>query len=399
MLDVDAIRRQFPALDRRLAGQPVLFADNAATSLKPQQVIDAVTRYYTELSVNVHRGVNLLAEETERLYERARRQVARLINARADEIVFVRNTTEAIHLAAHLAGLIPEDEVLCSLGEHHSNFLPWQVHGKLNTVAPGDDGVIAADLMIRRIRPSTRLVALHQVSNVTGAVQPITEILAAAREQGTLTLVDGAQSVPHLPVDVKALDCDFLAFSGHKMLGPSGTGVLYARRKILADGQPMLYGGGMVERVTTRRFETLPAPQKYEAGTPNIEGTLGLGAAAAFLRQIGMENVYRHSRELAEALARELEGIPGLEIKPVRLPHERIAIACFTIRGLGAEDVAMMLSQRFGILVRSGRHCAEPLIRHLGGENLCRISLYLYNTLDEVATIGSALRSLCSMFR
>ncbi len=399
MLDADAIRQEFPALERRLDDQPVLFADNAATSLKPRQVIDAVTRYYTELSVNVHRGVNLLAEETERLYERARRQVARLINARADEIVFVRNTTEAIHLAAHLAGFTPEDEVLCSLGEHHSNFLPWQVHGKLDTVAPRGDGVIDADTMIRRIRPHTRLIALHQVSNVTGAVQPIAKILVAAREKGVRTLVDGAQSVPHLPVDVKALGCDFLAFSGHKMLGPSGIGVLFARREILAAGQPMLYGGGMVERVTRDRLETLPAPQRYEAGTPNIEGTLGLGAAAAFLRRLGMEDVYRHSRELADGLARELEGIPGLEIKPGRLPHERIAIACFTVRGLGAEDVAMMLSQRFGILVRSGRHCAEPLIRHLGGENLCRISLYLYNTLDEVTAIGRALRSLCGMFR
>lgn len=399
MLDVDAIRRHFPALERRIDGHPVLFADNAATSLKPRSVIDAVSHYYTDLSVNVHRGVNLLAEEAERLYEDARRRVARLINARADEVVFVRNATEGINLAAHLAGLRVGDRVVCSLGEHHSNFLPWQVHGTLETVAPGDDGVVEPSALVRRIDRHTRLVATHQVSNVTGAIQPVAEIVRAARERGALTLVDGAQSVPHMPVDVQALNCDFLAFSGHKMLGPSGIGALYARREILAEGTPMLYGGGMVERVAADRFETAPVPQRYEAGTPNIEGALGLGAAADFLAELGMEAVFGHGRELAGVLAEELGRIRGLEIRPARLPRERVAILCFTVRGLGAEALAMMLSQRHGILVRSGRHCAEPLLRHLGGEDLCRVSLYLYNTRDEVAAIGRALASLCGMFR
>lgn len=398
MLDVERLRGEFPALARRVNEQPVIFADNAATSLKPQCVIDAVTHYYTQVSINVHRGVNLLAEEADALYEEARRRVARLINARPEEIVFVRNTTEAINLAAHIAGLGTDDEVVSSLSEHHSNFLPWAARGSLRAVAPGKDGVVTPRAMAAQISSRTRLVAIGHVSNVTGVVQPVADILHAARKQGALTLVDAAQSVPHLPVDVRALDCDFLAFSGHKMLGPSGIGVLYGRRALLEASKPLLYGGGMVKRVSAESFETAPLPHKFEAGTPNIEGAIGMGAAAERLTQLGMSNVYAHSRELARTLTAALRKIKPLTLAPAKPPEERLAIASFTLKGFAADNIAMLLSHRYGIMIRSGLHCAEPLVQHLGGNNLSRISLYLYNTPEEVEFIARSLRSLCGVF-
>ena len=397
-LDVEQIRSQFPVLNRRLAGKPIVFADNAATSLKPACVISAVQHYYTHVCANVHRGVNVLAEEADRLYEEARKNIADLIHADPDEIVFVRNATEGINLAAHMLDLRPDDEIVCSLTDHHSNFLPWFVKAKVRLVSPNEQGCLSVRSFMENAGSRTRLIALGHVSNVTGMVSPVAEVIQEARKRGIMTLVDAAQSVTHMPINVKELGCDFLAFSGHKMLGPSGIGALYAKRDVLERALPMLYGGGMVSRVTQDGFEPEPIPHKFEAGTPNIEGALGMGAAARFLSNLGMENVYRHSRELADALIGELSAIEGIRTYPRNASSERMPIASFSVGKMSENDVAAILCNRYNIMVRSGVHCAEPLLRHFGAKGLARISLYLYNTLDEVAYIGDSLRKMCIFF-
>jgi cysteine desulfurase/selenocysteine lyase len=395
MLDVAEIRKEFPALSRQLGGRPIVFADNAATSLKPKCVIHAVEHYYTQVCANVHRGVNVLAEEADALYEEARKCVADLIHARPDEIIFVRNTTEAINLAAHMLDLAPEDEVICSLTNHHSNFLPWFTRAKVRLVMPDGEGRTAPGAFEELVTPRTKLIAIGHVSNVTGVIAPVAELIGAAQKRGIRSLVDAAQSVSHMPLDVQKLGCDFLAFSGHKMLGPSGIGVLYARREFLASVKPLFYGGGMVAHVAEDGFDLAPAPARFEAGTPNIEGALGVGAAAAFLMDIGQENVYQHSRQLAAALVSELKTIGRLRAYPQNSAAERLPIVSFAVEGMAADDVAGMLCNRYNIMVRSGVHCAEPLVRRFGEKGVSRISLHLYNTTDEVAYIADCLRTLC----
>jgi cysteine desulfurase/selenocysteine lyase len=398
MIDADAVRHEFPVLGRQVAGRPVVFADNAATSLRPRCVIDAVTHYYTHVSANVHRGVNVLAEEADALFEDARRDIADFVNAVPEEIVFVRNATEAINLAVHIAGVTPADEVVTSLAEHHSNLLPWAVHSQMRAVVPDEHGGVSPAAFTRQFGPRTKLVALQQISNVVGVVRPVADVIQAARAQGILTLVDGAQSVPHLPVDVRRLGCDFLAFSGHKMLGPSGIGVLYARRALLEAAAPVLYGGGMVERVTATDFQVAPIPHRFEAGTPNIEGAIGLGAAVRFLEGLGMEAVFAHGRLLAERLVAGLAAIPNLRVRPARADGEMIPIVSCAFPRLAADDAAGMICNRFGIMVRSGVHCAEPLARHFGEQGVVRVSLYLYNTTAEVDYVVESFATLARQF-
>ncbi len=398
MMDIATIREHFPALGRQVDGRPVVFADNAATSLKPRCVIDAVTDYYTRICANVHRGVNTLAQEADGLYEEARRSVAEFIHAAPDQIVFVRNATEGINLAAHMMDLTEDDEVVCSLSEHHSNFLPWFVRAKVRLVYPVDDGTVTVESFMEQVTSSTKLVAIGHVSNVTGIVAPVCDIVAEAKRKGIATLVDAAQSVTHMPIDVWELGCDFMAFSGHKMLGPSGIGVLYGDEGRLESAAPLLYGGGMVSRATPDGFVPDALPHTFEAGTPNIEGALGMGAAARFLMDLGMENVHRHSRHLAGALIEGLASIEGLRLYPPPSSAERMPVASFAVPGLAADDVAAILCNRYNIMVRSGVHCAEPLVRHYGEPGLVRVSLYLYNTLEEVEYICESVRGLCRAF-
>ncbi len=398
MLDMEGIREQFPALERHYEGRRVIFADNAATSLKPFSVIKAVEYYYTDVCANVHRGVNVLAQEADALYEEARRSIADLIGAEPDELVFVRNATEGINLAAGLLDLREEDEVVCSLTEHHSNFLPWFVRAKVRLVEPDEQGRVTAEAVLERITPRTRLIALGHVSNVTGLITPVEEVIGEARARGILTLVDAAQSVAHMPIDVRELGCDFLAVSGHKMLGPSGIGVLYARSEHLERAAPLLYGGGMVARVTHQDFELEALPHRFEAGTPNIEGAIGMGAAARFLRGLGMDQVREHGRALADALAQQVRTVEGIRAYPRDGAGERVPVASFALASLSADDVAALLCNRYGVMVRSGVHCAEPLVRHFGETSLTRVSLGLYNTAEEVAYIGESLRALARFF-
>ena len=394
-LEMNEVRKEFPALARVVGGRQVVFADNAATSLKPQCVIDAVVHYYSQICANVHRGVNILAQEADGLYEDARRSIAELIHASPEELVFVRNATEGINLAAHVVGLQEGDEVVCSLADHHSNFLPWFARARVKMVAPDEGGRVTPRAFAERVNAKTRLVALGHVSNVTGIVAPVRDIIQEMKKRGLLTLVDGAQSVGHMPIDVRDLGCDFFAFSGHKMLGPSGIGVLYARGELLEAAQPMLFGGGMVLHVTADGYEPEAVPHKFEAGTPNIEGALGMGAAARFLMDLGMDNVRSHSAELAGALVREVQSVEGVRTFPKDTPGERLPIVSFAVPGMSADNVAAILCNRYGIMVRSGVHCAEPLVRHFGEKGLARVSLHVYNTLDEVHYIGDSLRNLC----
>jgi cysteine desulfurase/selenocysteine lyase len=398
VFDVEEIRNEFPILKREMGGKPIVFADNAATSLKPMCVINTVEYYYTHVCANVHRGVNVLAEEADGLYEDARKNISDLINAKPEEIIFVRNATEGINLAAHILNLTKEDEIICSLSDHHSNFLPWFVKAKVKHVMPDEEGRVTCASFIDKISSKTKLIALGHVSNVTGIVSPVGDIIQEAKKKGILTLIDGAQSITHIPINVRELGCDFLAFSGHKMLGPSGIGVLYARRELLESGLPMLYGGGMVASVTQSGFKPASVPHKFEAGTPNIEGAIGMGAAAKFLATIGMENIYKHSKQLTATLVSELDTIKGLRAHPENSSSERMPIASFTVQGISADNIAAILCNRYNVMVRSGVHCAEPLLRHFGERGLVRISLYLYNTIDEVAYITESLRKLCQFF-
>lgn len=397
MLDITIIRSQFPALKREFNGRPVVFADNAATSLKPQCVIDAVLNYYTRNCSNVHRGINALAQEADDLYEEARHSIAELINAQPGEIIFVRNATEAINLAAHMINLRKSDEVVFSATDHHSNFLPWYSRATPRIVSPDGQGRLHAEAFADLISPKTRMIAVGHVSNVTGLIAPAADILAEARKRNVLTLVDGAQSVGHMPIDVRKLGCDFFAFSGHKMLGPSGIGALFARQELIASAPPMLLGGGMVTGVTVDGFTPDSGPARFEAGTPSIEGALGMGAAARFLMQNGMEDVEQHAGELAVALVRGLNKIEGITLFPGNSEVDRIPVASFTVNGVSAGDAAAILCNRYNIMVRSGVHCAEPLLRHFGQTGLVRVSLHLYNTLDEVTGIVAAVGKLCDV--
>lgn len=396
MIDISQIRSQFPALSRQFNGKPVIFADNAATSLKPQCVIDAVVNYYTQNCSNVHRGINALAQEADDLYEESRNSIAELINASPAELIFVRNATEAINLAAHILALQKTDEVIFSATDHHSNFLPWFSKATPRIVTPDSQGRLTVNGFTSLMTPRTKLTAIGHVSNVTGLISPAADIIAEARKRNVATLVDGAQSVGHMPIDVRKLGCDFFAFSGHKMLGPSGIGVLFAKKERLAASPPMLFGGGMVAGATVDGFTPEVGAARFEAGTPSIEGALGMGAAAKFLMQVGMEEVRAHAGELAVALVRGLKGIKGITLYP-HGESDRIPIASFTVDGVSAGDAAAILCNRYNIMVRSGVHCAEPLLRHFGLTGLVRVSLHVYNTKEEVAAIVDACGKVCAV--
>ena len=389
-MDVEEVRRHFPALARRINGRPVLFADNASTTLKSVNTIGAVARYYMEVCANVHRGTSAISREAEACYEGARAKVARFINAQPEEVVFVRNTTHGINLASHLMDFQPGDEVVSTLSEHHSNILPWTKRARVHLAALDRDGRIDPHSVARLINRRTRLVALGHVSNVTGLVNPVRDIIEIAKRFGIPTLVDAAQSAPHMKLDVKELGCDFLAFSGHKLTGPSGIGILYVRREILEGAEPDEFGGGMVAHVQEDGYQLEGIPYGFEAGTPNIEGAIGLGTAIDFLEKVGMEAILEHSLALGRELLDALRSVPRLRVYP-ECSEGRIGIACFVLPGIPANELTELLSTRFGIMTRSGHHCAEPLVRHLGQQAMTRVSLYLYNTPREIRYITDAL--------
>jgi cysteine desulfurase/selenocysteine lyase len=395
--DVLRVREDFPILTRLVNGRPLAYLDNAATAQQPAAVIDAVAAYARAHHANVHRGVHTLSQEATALYEAARDKTRRFFNAAStSEIIFLRGTTEAINLVAQSHGrprLQPGDEIVVSRLEHHSNIVPWQVlceqTGAVLRVVPIDRrGVVDFDRYRAMLGPRTRMVALAHVSNALGTVLPIREYVDAARERGITTLVDGAQAVAHLPVDLQTLGCDFYAFSGHKMYGPTGIGVLFGRERILEAMTPWQGGGDMILSVSFERTTYNHLPYRFEAGTPNIAGAIGLGAAIDYLEGIGMERIGHHERELLAYATARLAEIPGLAF--IGTAPDKSSLVSFTIEGVHPHDLGTVLDSR-GVAVRTGHHCAMPVMEFFGVPATVRASFGVYNTRAEVDALLDAL--------
>jgi cysteine desulfurase/selenocysteine lyase len=382
----------FPLLERGYDGAPFVYLDSASTTPKPREVIAAVTRYYETLGANVHRGLYPLAEAATDEYERARHRVAALIGAQPSEIVFTRNATDSFNLVARMLALTPDVEVVFPASEHHSNYLPWRVAATPKLVDLDDEAVPKWSQLKDRLSTRTRLVTVAHVSNVTGVVAPVEEWIATAHAAGVPVLLDASQSIAHLPVDVRALDVDFLGFSSHKMFGPNGVGVLYVRRDRFASLQLGNVGGGMVALLADDRFEPLEAPFRYEAGTPNIEGVIGLGAAVDYLLRIGMSTIEAHSRALAAQLLEGLTGLPGATVLG-RSVRDRIALATVSLPwpAMRQQDIARLLADAHSIYVSGGFHCAHILHHRLRLDGTLRASANIYNDSGDIEAFVKAL--------
>jgi cysteine desulfurase / selenocysteine lyase len=385
----------FPLLERGYDGSPFIYLDCASTTPKPQSVIAAVTRYYETIGANVHRGVHPLAEAATEEYERARHRVASLIGAEPTEIVFTRNATDSFNLLARALNLTDEDEVVFPASEHHSNYMPWRVAAKAVLVDIDDEAVPKWSQLQSRLSKRTRLVSVAHVSNITGVIAPVEEWIATAHQAGIPVMLDASQSVAHLPIDVRALDVDFMGFSSHKMFGPNGVGVLYVRRDHFATLGLGNVGGGMVAMHAEDRFEALEAPFRYEAGTPNIEGVIGLGAAVDYLQTIGMKAIADHSRTLAEQMMRGLAELEGVTILG-RSARDRIALATVSLSlpSMRQEDIARLLADAHGIFVSGGYHCAHVLHHRLRLDGTLRASAHIFNDSSDIDALLGALRDV-----
>ena len=403
-LDVERIRADFPILSIKPRGKPLVYLDSAATSQKPRQVIDALRRYYEEENGNIHRGVHYLSELATLRYDETREAVRRFINAAShDEVVFTRNTTESINLVAATFGqafVKPGDEILISVMEHHSNIVPWQLMAQrqgavVRAVPVTDIGELDLNALESMIGPKTRLVALSWVSNSLGTVNPARRIVEMAHAKGAPVLLDGAQAAPHIAIDVQSIGCDFLAFSAHKMLGPTGVGVLYARGDWFHRLPPYQGGGDMIETVTIEKTTYAKAPSKFEAGTPNIADVVAFRSAIEYLEQVGLDAISRHEHALlAEATAR-VSALPGIRL--VGTAPGKAGVLSFTMDGVHPHDIATILDQH-GIAIRAGHHCTQPLMAHYGCGATARASFYLYNTMDEVSALVSGLERVRELF-
>jgi cysteine desulfurase/selenocysteine lyase len=401
-LDATALRRDFPILSERINGHPLVWLDNAATTQKPRSVVERIARYYYQENSNIHRAAHELAARATTAYEHARDTVARFLGApSAENIVFVRGTTEAINLVAQSWGraeIGADDEIVVSELEHHSNIVPWQqlaatTGARLRVIPVDDTGQLRLDAYRELLGDATKLVAVTHVSNAVGTVVPVGEMVELAHRVGARVLVDGAQAVPHLPVDVRDLGVDFYAFSGHKTFGPTGAGALYAKADILERMPPWQGGGNMIADVTFDRTVPKPPPARFEAGTANIADAVGLGAAIEYLDGIGMDNVARHEHELLEYAVKELAKVPGLRL--VGGARDRASILSFALEGHEPGLVGPALNLE-GIAVRAGHHCAQPILRRLGFEATVRPSLALYNTCEDIDVLVDALHRITS---
>jgi cysteine desulfurase/selenocysteine lyase len=402
------IREDFLILKRKINNYPLIYFDNAATSQKPKQVIEAIKNFYENHNANVHRAVHTLSQEATELYENAHEEVAKFINANGiEETIFVRGTTEAINLVAYswgLRNLKENDEVLISLMEHHSNIVPWEILSKIKGfnikyVNVNEDGTLNYEDFENKVSNKTKIVCISHVSNVSGVVNDIKRLAKTTHENGALILVDGAQSVPHMPINVKDLDVDFLAFSGHKMLGPTGIGVLYGKHEVLEKMEPFHGGGEMIRNVSfdtkTRRCVITwnDLPWKFEAGTPNVCGGVGLMEAVTYLKKIGMENVKAHEEELTRYAVRLMRECEKVKIYGPKDPSAKCGIIPFSVDALSSHDVALFLDN-YGIMVRSGFHCAQPLHEIFGLNSSARISFYIYNIREEVDRFIEVLKEI-----
>jgi len=405
--DPDKIREDFPILKRKVNGNPLVYFDNAATSQKPRQVIEAITDFYEKHNANVHRGIHRLSEEATVAFEQSREEFARFIGAKAaKEIIFVRNATEALNLVAlswARANLKSGDRILLTEMEHHSNIVPWQMLAKekglrIDYVEIRDDGILNWENFEQLIKESPKVLSLAHASNALGTINPVRQMAREAHKVGATVIVDAAQSVPHMPVDVADLECDFLAASGHKMLAPTGIGMLYGRQDLLEHMEPLMGGGEMIKEVHLQTSRWNDLPWKFEAGTPNVEGVIGLGAAVDYLSKLGMENVRQHEKDITRYALDRLGRVKGLVLYGSGDVEKRGAAISFNLDGIHAHDLATVLDTQ-GIAIRSGHHCAQPLMERLGVSATSRASFYIYNTPREVDFLIRALERARKMFK
>ncbi|HEY9772245.1 MAG TPA: cysteine desulfurase [Planktothrix sp.] len=400
MLNVKEIREDFPILKRQIAGKPLVYLDNAATSQKPTAVIQAISDYYLNYNANVHRGIHTLSEEATEAYEGVREKIRKFINASSTrEIIFTRNTTEALNLLAHSWGrqhVLPGDEIVLTGMEHHSNFVPWQQlaqerEAKLVFLEQTPEGLIDLEAAKRQITDRTRIVAITQMSNVLGVITPVKELTEIAHKHGAIVIVDGAQGVPHLVTDVQKLGCDFLTFSFHKMLGPTGVGVLWGKEALLEAMPPFMTGGDMISSVAREKTAWNELPWKFEAGTPNIADVIGSGAAIDYLNKIGMHNVREHEIEITKYALKKLQEVPTIEIYGPKDAEHRGGVIAFNFSDVHPHDVGQILNDS-GVAIRAGHHCCQPLMRDLNVPGTARASFYIYNTPEEVDALIAALK-------
>lgn len=405
-MEIENIRKDFPILKRKINGHPLIYFDNAATTQKPKQVIDAITNFYKNKNANIHRGVYTLSQEATYLYEEAHKKVAKFINAKSfEEVIFVRNTTEGLNLLAYILGkgyLKEGDIVLTTKLEHHSNILPWlylkeykKIKVKMVEILP--EGTIDLYDLEKKIKEGAKVLAITHISNVTGSITPLKEIIKKAHKEGTIVVTDGAQAVPHIPVDVQDLDVDFYSFSGHKMLGPTGIGVLYGKKEILDKLPPFLSGGDMLENISLENkkcqicLKTLP--WKYEAGTSNIEGGIGLLAAIEYLEKLDFKEIIEHERNLLKYALDEMKSISNITIYGPNNIKNRVGVIPFNVKNFSSSEVATLMDQ-YGIAIRSGYHCAQPFHNVLNLNSTARVSFYIYNKIEEVEKFIKVLKKL-----
>ena len=393
----------FPILRGKMNGQPLAYLDNGATTQKPESVVRSICGYYGGCNANPHRGVYELSVRATQVYESARKKVADLLNANTQEIIFTKNATESLNLVAYSYGLTnlhAGDEILITIAEHHSNLVPWQMVARatgatLNYIYLAADGNLSAQDIATKLTARTKILAVTQISNVLGLINDVKKIAAQAHEVGAIIVVDGAQSVPHIPVDVRDIDADFLAFSGHKMLSPMGIGVLYGKRELLEEMPPFLRGGDMIEYVEEQTTTFAELPQKFEAGTQNVGGAAGLSAAVDYLQSVGFDTVERIERDLTNFAISELKRLPYVELYGCDAPN-KVGIVTFNIRDVHPHDVATILDAQ-GVAIRAGHHCAQPLMKFLGLNATCRASFYFYNTRRDVERLIEAVQSVRSV--
>jgi cysteine desulfurase / selenocysteine lyase len=403
-LDVDRIREDFPILRQSIRGKRLVYLDNAATSQKPQSVIDAITRFYTSENANIHRGVHYLSERATAAYDEVREKVARFLNARSSrEIIFTRGTTEGINLVAQSYGrpaLKPGDDIVITAMEHHSNIVPWQLACEqtgavLRAARINHAGELDLDSFEGLLNERTRLVALVHLSNALGTINPVKRLISMAHARGVPVLIDGAQSAPHLAVDVQELDCDFFAFSGHKLLGPTGVGVLYGKESLLERMPPYQGGGDMISTVTLERSTWAALPAKFEAGTPMIAEVMGLGAALDYVTELGLESISAWEHQLLTYATERIIGIEGLKL--IGTAGHKASVLGFTLAGVHPHDIGAILDDS-GVAIRAGHHCAQPVMRHFGVPATARASFAFYNTREEADILAEALMQVRRMF-
>jgi cysteine desulfurase/selenocysteine lyase len=412
-LNVELLKKDFPILQRSMrGGKKLVYLDSGATSQKPKSVIDAQSYFYENENAAVHRGAHLLAEEADAAYEGARAIVANFIGANVDEVIFTKSATESLNALAYSFGnslpgtpfaLSADDSIVVTEMEHHANLIPWQQLARrtgatLKWIPVSEQGRLDYSTLETIIDKTTKIVAFSHQSNVLGTVNDVERIVSAAKKVNAITILDGCQSVPHFAINVKSLGVDFLAFSGHKALGPTGIGVLWGRGELLTQMEPFLYGGSMIETVTMSEATWAPAPRKFEAGVPNMAGAVGLGAALNYLTDIGMENVHAWEMELTEYALEKIAGLPGVTVIGPATAEQRGAVISFTVEGIHPHDVGQVLDQH-GIAVRTGHHCAWPLMKKFGIAGTTRASFYIYNTMADIDSLAAAIVSAQEYFK